>query len=377
MKTFKTFRAIRVIVLFSAILFLVGCAEEGTVAQVAQMPTAVPAETLGVASNPGNNHSNAERIVATLKETPSYWNVPPADNIPVVFMTTDISSAALMEIFRALGVEPHGNVAINIHTGETPNNYHLRPDFIRELTHYVNGTFVETNVAYASRRASTLYHRMLAEEHGFTAVAPVDILDAYGYISIPVWEGSHLPYTLVGEHLVNYDFIINLSHFTGHGLSGFGAALKNMSLGLASREGKTLIHSAGRYREGFSPHTWNNDMFMESAIDTALAVSDFFGAENIVHINVLNNITLDCDCMVLQSQTGVHMHDIGILASLCPVALDQASVDLVRAAPDSETIVARINARNGELKFERAAYIEFGSRYYTLMSIDYLAESLP
>ena len=358
MKHFKT------IALCATLLFLVSCTQDTTPATVVE-PTVAPAAPEAVAETPDSAY-----IDTVLTEAYLPWNVEAADDVPVVFMTTDISSAGLMEIFLALGVEPHGNVAVNIHTGETANNYHLRPYFIRELTHYVDGTFVETNVAYASRRASTLYHRMLAEEHGFTEVAYVDILDAYGYISIPVWEDSHLPYVLVGEHLVNYDFLINLSHFTGHGLTGFGASLKNMSLGLASREGKSLIHSAGLYREGFDPHNWNNDMFMESAVDTALAVSDFFGAENMVHINVLNNITLDCDCMVIQADTGVHMHDIGILASLDPVALDQASVDLVRSAPDSETIVERIYVRNGDLKFERATDIGFGSRYYTLVSID-------
>ena len=292
-------------------------------------------------------------------------------DVPIVFMTTDISPEGLMAVYNALifesGKKPFGNVAVNVHTGESQNSFHLRPDFIKELIHTVNGTFVETNVAYSGRRASTAKHLLLAEEHGFTAVAPVDIMDANGYIEIPVIGGTHLSVNLVGASLPEYDFIINLSHFKGHGMGGFGGALKNLSIGLASREGKSWIHTVGRSKSGFGMNTSAID-FAEAMAEAAKSVQDFMGSENIIHINVLNNISVDCDCMANPKKPD--MHDIGILASLDPVALDQASVDLIYAAPDGKSVVARIESRSGVRIIEHAVSMGFGSQQYKLVFID-------
>lgn len=284
--------------------------------------------------------------------------------VPVVYMTTDISSDGLMAVYEALGVTPSGNVAVKLSTGETGSNY-LAPDLIKELVQTVNGTIVECNTAYGGQRSNTAMHKQLAEEHGFTAIADVDIMDEEGSMTIPVENGVHLSVDTVGTHFDDYDFFLVLSHFKGHAMGGFGGAIKNISIGIASSEGKALIHSAGTS----TTNMWggNQDDFLESMADAAKGVSDYMGG-NMIYINVMNRLSVDCDCDGNPAEPD--MHDIGILASTDSVALDQACVDLVYAADDGGSLVQRIESRNGIHTLEAAETIGLGSRTYTLESID-------
>ena len=287
---------------------------------------------------------------------------------PVVLMTEDISPAGLMAIYEALGRSASGNVAIKLHTGEGENSNNLEPAFIKDLVDEVDGTIVECNTAYGGARASTALHLQVVEDRGYTAIAEVDIMDADGGIEIPVTGGKWLTTNQVGKNFVNYDFFILLSHFKGHMMGGFGGALKNMSIGIASSEGKSLIHTAGKERTGIGFRTPVDD-FTESMAEAAKSVSDYLNhGEDILYINVVNRISVDCDCVANPAEPD--MHDIGILASLDPVALDQACVDLIYAAPDGASVIARIESRNGTHILEHAQTIGFGSREYRLVGID-------
>lgn len=287
-----------------------------------------------------------------------------ADSV-IVYMTTDISSAGLMAIYEALGRKAEGNVAVKLHSGEPGGNHYLKPDFIKELVQTMNGTIVECNTAYGGGRASTAAHKQVMIDHGFSAIAPTDIMDEDGYISLPVPKGDNITEDFVGSHLLNYNFLVVLSHFKGHGMGGFGGAIKNMSIGIASSAGKCWIHSAGSSMTSM----WGGDQdnFLESMAEAAYAVADTFG-KNIIYINVMNNLSVDCDCD--NSPAAPTMGDIGILASLDPVALDQACVDLVYAAHDGHDLVQRMESRNGMHTLEQGEAIGFGSRTYKLVSID-------
>lgn len=287
---------------------------------------------------------------------------------PVVYMTTDISSKGLMAAYGTLGRTPTGNVAVKLHTGEGENSNYLRPDFIKELVKTVNGTIVECNTAYGGSRANTALHKQVIKDRGFLEIADVDIMDENGGIEIPVVGGTRLETNQVGANFVNYDFFVVLSHFKGHQMGGFGGALKNTSIGIASSEGKSLIHTAGAERTGIGFGT-PVDKFTESMAEAAKSVSDYLDkGNNIVYINVVNNVSVDCDCVANPAEPD--MHDIGILASLDPVALDQACVDLVYAAPDGGSVIERIESRNGVHILEHADEIGFGSREYQLVRID-------
>ncbi len=285
---------------------------------------------------------------------------------PVVYMTADISPEGLMAVYEALGREAAGeNVAVKISTGETGSNY-LRPELIGDFVQAVNGTIVECNTAYGGQRASTAMHYQLAEDHGYTAIADVDIMDENGSMTLPVEGGTVLTENYVGANLANYDFLVVLSHFKGHAMAGFGGAIKNLSIGCASSEGKAWIHSGGT---GGSMWGGEQDAFLEAMAEAAKSVVDYFGdGERALYINVMNRLSVDCDCD--GSPAEPDMHDIGILASTDPVALDQACIDLVYAAEDSASLVQRIESRNGLHTLEHAADIGFGSREYTLVSID-------
>ncbi len=290
------------------------------------------------------------------------------ETAPIVYMTTDISSEGLVAIYQALGVTPAGSVAIKLHTGEGEDSNHLRPDFIKELVDLLNGTIVECNTAYGGNRASTAMHLQLAEDRGYTAIAPVDIMDADGSLEIPVTGGTHLESNLVGAHLANYDFLVVLSHFKGHMMGGFGGAMKNTSIGIASSEGKSLIHTGGTARTGIGFNT-PVDIFTESmaeAVQSVIAYMD--NGDSIIYINVMNNISVDCDCVANPAKPD--MHDVAIFASLDPVALDQVCVDFVYAAPDGGSVIQRIESRNGTHILEHAEAIGVGSRTYRLVSID-------
>lgn len=285
---------------------------------------------------------------------------------PTVYMTTDISPTGLKKVYDALGRAPQGRVAVKLSTGEAGNTHYLSPDLIKDLVQSVNGTIVECNTAYGGSRASTAMHRQVAEDHGFTAIAQVDIMDENGSMSIPVTKGINLKEDFVGANLKNYDSMMVLSHFKGHAMGGFGGAIKNISIGVGSSEGKCWIHTAGASRTSFMGG--NQDRFLESMAEAAGAVIDYMGAENMVYISVMNHLSVDCDCD--GNPAAPDMHDIGILASLDPVALDQACVDLVYAAPDGASLIQRMESRNGIHTLDHAEDIGIGSQTYELLSVD-------
>lgn len=287
--------------------------------------------------------------------------------IPVVYMTTDISPKGIMAAYQALGRMPRGKVAVKLSTGEAGNTHYLSPDLIKDLVRLVDGTIVECNTAYGGSRASTAMHMQVAEDHGFTAIASVDIMDANGSVSLPVRGGSVLTENFVGSNYKNYDSFLVLSHFKGHAMAGFGGAIKNISIGIASAEGKSWIHSGGKSRT----RPWGNvqDAFLDAMAEAGKSVSDSLGnGEKILYINVMNHLSIDCDCSGRPAAPDIH--DIGILASLDPVALDQACVDLIYAAAGNKTMLERIEARNGLRILEHGERIGLGSRRYELVNLD-------
>jgi uncharacterized Fe-S center protein len=288
---------------------------------------------------------------------------PQRSGSPTVFFTSDISPAGLMAVYEALGLAASGNVAVKLHTGEPGNPHYLKPDLIKDLVQRVNGTIVETNTAYGGRRASTAAHYQVARDHGFTAIAPVVILDERADISIPVSGGSRITENFVGARFNEFDFHIVLSHFKGHQMGGFGGALKNASIGYASAAGKTWLHSGGRSRTSFSGE---QNAFLEAMAEAAKSIADRADGK-ILYINVMNHLSVDCDCN--GRPAAPTMADIGILASLDPVALDQASIDLVYAAPDGIDLIQRIEARNGLLTIDHAEKIGVGSKAYQLVRL--------
>ena len=287
---------------------------------------------------------------------------------PAVFFTKNITPEGLMAIYNRLGRQAEGKVAVKLSTGEAGNTHYLSPELIKDLVHKVNGTIVECNTAYGGSRASTAMHKQVAEDHGFTKIAKVDIMDEDGEISLPVAGGKHLKEDLVGSHYKNYDFFLVLNHFKGHAMGGFGGAIKNISIGIASSHGKALIHSAGDYNAK-SIFGANQDDFLESMAEAAKAVSDSLdGGKKIMYISVMNHLSVDCDCDGNPAKPD--MHDIGILGSLDPVALDQDCVDLVYKAPDGKSLINRMESRHGIHTLEHAAEIGLGSREYNFVSID-------
>lgn len=285
-----------------------------------------------------------------------------------VFFTKDISPAGMMAIYNKLGREATGKVAVKLSTGEAGNTHYLSPNLIGELVQKVNGTIIEGNTAYGGSRSRTAMHRQVAEDHGFTKIARVDILDEEGEVSLPVVNGKHLKYDVVGSHFKDYDFVLVLTHFKGHAMGGFGGAIKNISIGIASPKGKVIIHTAGT-RESGSIWYDRQDDFLESMAEAAKAISDSLdGGKRIMYISVMNHLSVDCDCD--GSPAEPDMHDIGILGSLDPVALDQACVDLVYKAPDGESLIRRMESRHGIHTVEYAEEIGLGSRSYDLVSID-------
>jgi uncharacterized Fe-S center protein len=282
----------------------------------------------------------------------------------MVYMTADVSPSGLMAVYEALGLEASGKVAVKISTGEPGNTHYLSPDLIKGLVQRVNGTIVECNTAYGGRRASTAVHYQVAKDHGFTDIAPVVILDEKEDVRLPVSGGRHLKEDYVGAHFTEYDFHIVLSHFKGHQMGGFGGALKNMSIGYGSARGKAWIHSAGKSLT--NPWGGEQDAFLESMAEAASAVSDAVGGK-ILYINVMNHLSVDCDCN--GSPAAPTMADVGILASLDPVALDQACIDLVYTAPDGKDLIERIESRNGLLTIDHAAEIGLGSKAYELVRL--------
>ena len=289
---------------------------------------------------------------------------PETGGIPVVYMTTDISPEGLMAVYKALNWVPDGNVAVKLSTGEPPASNYLRPELIADVVRAVSGTIVECNTAYGGSRSETAMHYQVAEDHGFTAIADFQILDENGSMSLPVTGGTRLTENFVGAAFADYDSYLILSHFKGHAMAGFGGAIKNISIGLASSEGKSWIHTGGASKRGIYG---DQNAFLEAMGEAGKAVVDALNGQ-IVYINVMNRLSVDCDCSGRPAEPDIH--DIGILASTDPVALDQACVDLVYAAEGNTSLVNRIESRNGLHTLEHAEEIGLGSRSYALVDID-------
>lgn len=292
-----------------------------------------------------------------------------------VYMTREITPEALVNLYKAVGRSADGHrVAVKISTGEAGNPNYLQPTLIRALVDTVHGTIVECNTAYEGKRNTNEAHWQTIHEHGFDSIAPVDLMDEEGQMKIPVRDKRHIKYDIVGDHLPRYDFMINLAHFKGHAMGGYGGVLKNASIGVASADGKAYIHSAGKLEtvEGL----WNNiaeqDLFLESMASAAQGVHDYFG-DNIVYINVMNNMSVDCDCAAHPSD--VLLKDYGILASTDPVALDKACVDIIfnmkpSDGNDNAPLIERINSRHGTHTIDHAAAIGLGSTEYEIICLD-------
>ncbi len=292
-----------------------------------------------------------------------------------VYMTYDISPEALVKIYEALGVEAHGRVAVKISTGEAGGENYLKPALIAKLVDRVGGTIVECNTAYQGSRNTSEAHWQTIREHGFDTIAAVDLMDEQGSVRIPVKDKKHIKYDIVGSHLPNYTFMVNLAHFKGHAMGGFGGVLKNASIGVASAEGKAYIHSAGATQD--PEQLWDfiaeQDNFLEAMAAAAQAVHNYFGEGNILYINVMNNLSVDCDCDSHPAEP--QMKDIGILASTDPVALDKACLDLVfnhiaSQNDDNAPLIERINSRHGTYIVDYAEKIGLGTKSYKLISID-------
>ncbi len=290
-----------------------------------------------------------------------------AREISKVYMYREITPENLVRIYEALEREATGNVAVKLSTGEPGGNNFLQPALIKDLVQKVKGTIVECNTAYGGGRSNTATHLKAAEDHGFTAIAKVDIMDADGETRLPVEGGRHIDYDIVGSHYTDYDFTVVLSHFKGHAMAGFGGAIKNISIGIASANGKRWIHSGGTSTENWGNPT--QEEFLETMAEAAKAVADHCG-ENILYISVVNNLSVDCDCD--SSPADPEMGDIGILASLDPVALDKACTDLVRSSEDHGKIhlIERIDSRKGMHTLDYAEQIGLGSQQYELVRLD-------
>lgn len=302
------------------------------------------------------------------------------ESAPAVYFTREITPKGLIAAYEALGRKAEGKVAAKLSSGEAGNTHYLNPALIKDLVSMVNATIVECNTAYEGSRMHTADHWKTIKDHGFTAIAPFDLMDEDGQMEIPVTGGKHLKSDLVGDHLARYDYMLVLTHFKGHAMGGFGGALKNISIGVASSVGKNRIHTAGRSDTLGTIFTLDNGafgrndtpehvMFIESMAEAASAVSDYMGkGQRMIYVSVMNNLSVDCDCD--GHPAAPQMKDIGVLASLDPVALDQACVDMVYAAPDGAALIERMESRKGTVILDHAAELGLGSKQYCLIDLD-------
>ena len=321
------------------------------------------------------------------KETPVEDTTTVSEETATVYITRDINPEALVKIYQALGVDAKGRVAVKISTGEGSNPNYLRPELIKDLVMLVDGTIVECNTAYSSgpgnekdERTTSANHWKVIERHGFKPLFKVDIMDEEGEIRIPVVDSTHIKYDIVGSHMANYDFMIALNHFKGHPMGGYGGALKNLSIGCASSNGKAYIHSSGKMEVLDIAKLWTPEFigdqngFLESMAAAAQAVTNYFQKkQGIIYISVMNNMSIDCDCV--DHPAPVKLEDYGILASTDPVALDQACIDIINnqevtATNDPTDLLSRIDKQHGIHTIEHAEAIGLGTRKYNLVSID-------
>ncbi len=289
-----------------------------------------------------------------------------------VFFTKDISQEGLLKIYKAMGVTLSGKVAVKLSTGEPGGHHFLNPQLIQPLVNYVGGTIVESCTAYKGRRFDPKDHWEVMKEHGFYDIAPCDILDEDGEIALPVTNGKHLKENYVGKNLKNYDSMLVLSHFKGHQMGGFGGALKNISIGIASREGKAWIHTAGKTKNTNEMwrHCEDQDAFLESMAEASESIISHFKPENMVYINVANNLSIDCDCN--SNPKKPEMADIGIFASTDPVALDQCCYDQIINSTDKgkKSLIDRMKEKNAIHIIEQSHEMRIGNRQYSIIDLD-------
>ena len=283
-----------------------------------------------------------------------------------VYFTRDLSPAGAIRAFDMLGIKLEGNVAVKLHSGEPGNQNFLRPAFMKDIVEHVNGTIVECNTAYDGGRNTTEAHKKTMLLHGWTEIADVDIMDAEGEMELPVHGGKHLDVNFVGKDLADYDSMLVLSHFKGHPMGGYGGALKNISIGIASSYGKAYIHGV---KDVNAIWTADHDSFLECMADAAKSVVEYMHGK-MAYVNIMCNMSVDCDCCAVAADPKIK--DIGILSSLDPVALDQACLDLVYASDDEgkADLIERIESRHGVHTIQAAAEIGVGSREYELIDMD-------
>ena len=363
----------------TAILLLTGCGGTGAGTDASPEPatTAIAAETsetdesVPAAETPEAEVSDTGAPDSGASETgtaeAASSESPAVSGSPTVYFTSDISAEGLVMIYEALGWTPSGKTAVKISTGEPPASNYLRPELIGDLVRKLDGTIVECNTAYGGSRASSDMHRQVAEDHGFTAIADFDLMDEEGEVEWPVTGGSRLDKIIVGSHAENYTDWVILSHFKGHAMAGFGGAIKNVGIGISSPSGKVYVHSAGTRTSGSIMYS-DQDAWLEALAEMVTGFRDHVGEEHIIYINVMNRLSVDCDCDGHPNEPDIH--DIGILASFDPVAVDQACIDLVYQAEGNAALVERIESRNGLHTLEHAEEIGLGSRTYELVNID-------
>ena len=287
-----------------------------------------------------------------------------------VYFIKDITPENVVKIYEKLGKELTGKVAVKVHSGEKGNQNYLHPEFMRPIVEHVHGTIVECNTAYEGARNTTEKHQQLIKDHGWTDYFPVDIMDAEADTTLEIPNGKIIKQNFVGQNLNNYDSMLVLSHFKGHPMGGYGGALKQLSIGVASSAGKAWIHSAGKTKD--QNELWSNvaeqDQFLEAMADAASSVVAHFNG-NMAFINIMCNMSVDCDCCAVAEDPC--MKDIGILASLDPIAIDRACIDLVKNSddPGRDHLLERITSRHGEHTIEAAATLGFGSNDYELIEL--------
>ena len=288
-----------------------------------------------------------------------------------VYFIKDITPENVVKIYKKLGKELTGKVAVKVHSGEKGNQNYLHPEFMRLIVEHVHGTIVECNTAYEGARNTTEKHQQLIKDHGWTDYFPVDIMDAEADTTLEIPNGKVIKQNFVGQNLNNYDSMLVLSHFKGHPMGGYGGALKQLSIGVASSAGKAWIHSAGKTKD--QNELWSNvaeqDQFLEAMADAASSVVAHFNG-NMAFINIMCNMSVDCDCCAVAEDPC--MKDIGILASLDPIAIDRACVDLVKISDDPGRghLLERITSRHGEHTIEAAKALGFGTTDYELVKLD-------
>lgn len=343
----------RISALMLAVLLLAACGKSA----VSETSPAAPEAPASPAENAAPLPAKAQETAAISRE----------EDAPAVYFTSDISPEGLLAVYKALGWTPTGKTAVKVSTGEPPASNYLRADLIGPFVQSLDGTIVECNTAYGGSRSSSAMHSQVAEDHGFTSFAPFDLLDEDGEVEWPVTGGTRLDRAIVGSHAENYSDWVILSHFKGHAMAGFGGAIKNVGIGMSSASGKVYVHTAGTRTSGSIWYS-DQDAWLEALPEMVSGVVDHVGAEHIIYINVMNRLSVDCDCDGHPAEPDIH--DIGILASTDPVALDQACVDLVYQAAGNASLVRRIESLHGIHALEHGEAIGLGSRSYTLVNID-------